>query len=181
MKPFSVEFLEAFHRSKGILWGVGGTAVSALAFYANPDTTVSIKWLIPIGLLVGLLVHCLFDLALHCHSQARKARPKVIQGIEKKGDQCPYVLLQPHADFYFEQFVSFYVMDDQFEVVAGVGYVANIQDNKLILVRVLRESAGHKKLWNEVRENNAKTLGSLVVRPAAPKSFIDELLSEQSL
>lgn len=177
MKSFGRELLDSFHRTKGMLWGVGGLVVSILAFYVTGETAVTVRWLIPTGLVLTLLIYCLLDLALHCHRHAKPPRPKISQGIGLRDGAGTCVLLQPHPDFSFGQFVCFHLMEGDFEILVGIGHVANIQENKLILVNVLSEIEGHQDLWTAVRGNNANTLSSLLIRPGAPKSFFDQLLS----
>lgn len=175
MKPLGSEFIESFRRCKGVLWGMGGLAISIITFYVTPETSLSIKWLIPLGLAIALLIHCLWDLAFRCHEKAKPLAPRVIQGRSVKGGKSSLVLVEPNCDFYFEQFVSFYVLDGSFEVLAGVGYVANIQANGLILVQVVNESEGQKKLWENVRENNGTIISSIIIKPGAPKVFYDQI------
>lgn len=151
--------------------------LSGLAFYVSPTTEISIKWLIPIGLGFALLLHCLWDLAVRCHEKAKPAPPRLVQGRASSGGKSSLVLVEPNGDFYFEQFVSFYVLDGAFEVLAGVGYVANIQANGLILVQVVKESEGQKRLWSSVRDNNGNTLTSIIIKSGAPKVFYDQMLT----
>lgn len=55
-----------------------------------------------------------------------------------------------------------------FERLIGVGRVANIQEEKIIAVTVLRYGAGHDAIWSRIRDRDAAALSDIRVKPTVP-------------
>jgi hypothetical protein len=53
-----------------------------------------------------------------------------------------------------------------FERAIGIGRVANIQQNGLIQVLVLKEVPSHVELWQRIRNHETAILSQIVIKPS---------------
>jgi hypothetical protein len=56
--------------------------------------------------------------------------------------------------------------DEVFERAIGIGRVANVQQNGLVQVLVLRETPSHPEIWQRIRRRDTVTLSQLVIKPS---------------
>jgi len=56
--------------------------------------------------------------------------------------------------------------DAVFERTIGIGRVANVQQNGLIQVLVLREAPGSPDVWQRIRRRDMAALSHLVIKPS---------------
>ena len=82
-------------------------------------------------------------------------------------------MLEPSDLFGVNIFVTIYYVerleqgrDEVFERAIGIGRVANIQQNGLIQVRVLREVQNHANLWQRIRNHERSILPQIVIKPS---------------
>ena len=82
-------------------------------------------------------------------------------------------LLEPSEFFSYDTLVSFYYIDDEeFEQLVGIGTVVNIQENKLIQVELTNPVEGYEGIVKKLANNDAHALKKTVVKPSIPKKYL---------
>lgn len=175
-KGIGLEIYSAFKRVKGYPLSFFCITLSIILFIWGPDTSISLKYIVTIGVLFLLVFSVIFDFGFHCYSIMTNVIPDVKQGLNPPPlyQQAEALLLLSKSDlFSIEAIVSVYYKDESYEPLIGIGFVLTIQENGLIQVLVDRcYDERYKEIWDKVRENNASILEKLIVKPLVPKTLL---------
>ena len=175
-KGIGFEIYQAFKRVKGYPLSFFCIILSIFLFIWGPDTSVSLKYIVTLGVLFSLAFAVLFDFGFHCFSKMTNIIPVVKQGLNPPPlyQQTEALLLLSESElFAIEAIVSIYYKDESYEPLIGIGFVLTIQENGLIQVIVERcYDDRYKEIWDKVRENNASALEKLIIKPLVPKTLL---------
>lgn len=175
-KSISSEIYHAFKRVKGYPLSFFCIGLSIVLFILAPDTSVSLKYLVPIGVLFLLFFAVLFDFGFHCFSKMIYVIPVVKQGLIPPplyNEAEALLLLSESELFAIDAIVSIYYKDESYEPLIGSGFVITIQENGLIQVIVQKcHDDRYTDTWNKVRENNGTILKNLIIKPLVPKTLL---------
>lgn len=175
-KGIGSEIYNAFKRVKGYPLSFFCIALSIVLFIWGPETSVSLKYIVTVGVLFLLAFAVIFDFGFHCFSRMTNVIPVVKQGLNppplyQKAEAL--LLLSESEVFAIEAIVSIYYKDESYEPLIGSGLVLTIQENGLIQVIVERcHDDRYKEIWDKVRENNASTLEKLIIKPLVTKTLL---------
>jgi len=138
----------------------------------EPNLAVSVRWVLPIGVLLFMVIVTMADAAYQNFIQTKRLLPRVIYGLEPYTgleDAKALCLLEPSVLFSHNTLVSFYfVDDDEFERFMGIGRVVNIQEDGKIQTALLNVFTGLEAEVQELSQNNAAVLGKIRVKPNIP-------------
>jgi len=159
----------------------GAACVLALLgpLYA-PGSAVSISliWLAVGGLLALTLLLTACNLVMAARRSAAGRLPLAVHASvaasPSDGTVGPVTLVLERSDLFgVNIFVTVYYVehldrrrDVVFEQAIGIGRVANIQQNGLIQVLVLREVPNHVELWQRIRTQETAILSQIVIKPS---------------
>ncbi len=146
----------------------------------TPATVVSISliWLAVAGLLALTVLLTAGNLVVAARRYARGRLPRAVHAVvpasPSDGTPRPVTLVLERSDLFgVNIFVTIYYVqhldrrrDEVFEQAIGIGRVANIQQNGLIQVLVLREVPNHAELWQRVRNHETAILSQIVIKPS---------------
>ena len=170
------ELYNAFKRVKGYSLGFFSIGLSVALFIWGPDTKLSLKIIIPLGVLTLLIIAVLVDFGFHCYSRMTNIIPDVKQGLDPPQlyPQAVAMILLSKSDlFATESIVSVYYRDESYEPLIGSGFVFTVQENGLIQIVVVRcMDERYSEVWEKVRSNNSSILEKLIVKPIVPKTLL---------
>jgi hypothetical protein len=160
---------------------VGAAFVLALLgpFYL-PGAVVRIGmiWLAVLALLVLTFALAAANLVVAARRATRGGLPRTLHAfvpsVSRDGPGPSVILVvEPSALFGVNIFVTIYYIehldsgrDGVFERAIGIGRVANVQQNGLIQVVVLREVPSHAELWQRIRNHDRSILPQIVIKPS---------------
>ena len=88
-------------------------------------------------------------------------------------------LLESSELFSYDALVSFYYIDDEnFEQLIGIGAVVNIQEDRKIQVAMFYSLEGHQEKAEKIAQNDAGILKKTRVKPNVPKTYLDMIVSK---
>lgn len=163
-----------FRKTEGVVLALIGIAL----WFFSPQTTISLRLFLRIVIL-GLVIIVTFASTayeLFLTSKQSFYLPKII-GSKKKAlaNQQNYLifLLEPSELFSYDTIVSFYYLDDDFELLIAVGRVNNIQQDRKVQVEVTDYVRGYEEIFNKLENNDSTALKRTRVKPNIPKAYLD--------
>lgn len=168
------EIYNSFLRVKGWVLTLVPLILSWLFWSYLPDTNVSLRWIVPVALAVGILCITLFTCIHTLYHQKKHILPRVIQALRPQPlykDTLALLLLSPSPLFGQESLVSIFKKNSDFEILIGVGFVSAIQENEMIQVVVSKSINSDTKLWEIISANDQNLLKELIVKPSIVKNL----------
>lgn len=153
-----------------------GAGIALLAFSGRGTIQIPAVWLVLIGVMCAIGISVLFDLARRLCRCSNGALPSVRVARRPEGLYATakaQLFLAPSPLFPYDAIVSVYHVDDDCEVLIGVGSVVNVQENGLVQVIVARTFAA-EQLWEQIVASNASVLRQLRIKPNLPKRVLTE-------
>jgi hypothetical protein len=179
---------------------VYGWPLAVLAFVTSlalpaflPEQEIKVRHLfLPVGISFILLVTIL-DIAVRAYRLLRRERERVDQiGIDlanatrvplptviralnsdEQSSARSQLLLRSHPYLGIDSYVSiFFSGPDEFEVLAGLGVVTNVQANGLIQIELLSWMDNKADLLIRILRNEQDSLSRIVVKPSASRQFL---------
>ena len=173
MLNFGHELYHAFKRVNGYPLSFITIALAIVMYIWGPETSLSLKVVIPTFIILLIIIFIFFDLSFHCFSKMINVIPAVRycqknQDSVKKG--IAILLLDNSVLFSPDTLVSIYYRDELYEPLIGLGVVLTIQENGLIQVLIdTCVDIRYDEIWSRACENNKSTLEKLIVKPSVPK------------
>ncbi len=165
---------------QGVLIGVIGLALALFSSVYLPNKTVSLGWVIPLGILVLIIIATLFNAAYTSYNLSEPTIPKVLYGRRNptgKQDSEILCLLEPSPLFAYDALVSIYYADQEnFEQLVGIGKVANIQQDGKIQVLIFYIVEGQKETANHLATSNSTVLRKTIVKPNVPNTYLSAIM-----
>ena len=178
MKNYFSDLYQSFIRIHGIIVALLSIGLGMVAFIFSPNDEVSLKIVVPSGIISFLMLVTLLDNSIQNHKKISNILPTVkyarIPTALYKGAKA--ILLLEHSDiFAHETLVSVYYLENDFERLIGVGFILTIQGNGLIQVLVNKTiEEQDENLWKSICNNDITVLSKLHVKPSVPK-ILDNL------
>lgn len=123
-----------------------------------------------------VIISILFDLFIKFYTKSKIYLPKVIKGMQPYGqnnsENVALLLLENSSIFSFEQLVSVYLKEEDFEKLLGTGFVLTIQENLKIQVLVSNDICCDYEIWKKITNNDGSIIKQVMVKPSIPKSFV---------
>lgn len=170
-----------FLRMQGLLIGLISLILAYILWQFSPNYKIEIAIVIPIAILLIIIILTLFDSAYESFKLIKRALPRIILGKEiygTNGDPEVLCLLEPSELFSHDAIVSFYLLEEGFEQLLGIGKVLNIQENGNIQVILDKYSPVYQDIIDKLRKNDATILNKILVKPTVPKAYIDLYIKE---
>jgi hypothetical protein len=168
----------AARRSVVAIIGVIGSGIAIVMWWIpDPRIQISMGAAVLIFSLLIALISLLAIAALAALEGAANPLPKARSCVSSaQGDNRNLILLlDPSPFFSHDHVVSIFLQKaGNYEKFIGYGYVLNIQDNKMIQVRILGLVIDEKNVGDELSNSNATTLASLIVKPSVGREFYNE-------
>jgi len=167
----------SFLRVQGVLIGV----LAVLLWLFPPDKNISLRWALPIGLFCVILILTLGNAAYEAFKISKHVLPMVLVG-EKPPKHISgaklLCLIEPSELFSNGTLVSFYyIVDESFEQLMGIGTVINIQEDSKIQVVMTYSLDGYEEKIEKLVQNDAGILKRTRVKPNIPtKIYLDRIL-----
>lgn len=174
MKSFFIEVYRSFVRVNGFLLSLVSLVTTLLVFLFPPSLSISIKILLPSGIAFLLVLIVLIDLSIRMYASNR-ILPPVKHGKTPPRfypDAAALLVLDNSPLFSHDTLLSVYFNDDGYEILIGVGFVFNIQENGLIQAVITRIFGDqHGDVWDKVKANDGSILKRLIVKPSIPRQI----------
>ena len=161
----------SFTRIQGVLVSVVGIVTGILLWQMSPTATVRLMFVVPAAIVVTMIIAVLAGAVHEVWSNRRPAIPRVLYATQPKGETESQLicLLEPSDWFSYGLGVAFYyVNDDGFELLVGIGRVINVQDDGRIQVVVTRTIGGNDGVVAEIASGNKGKLERVRVKPSIP-------------
>jgi hypothetical protein len=185
MRSFGVDLWKSFKSVQGTLLSGLSLVLAVASFFYTPAAEVRFnwKWVAVVAPLVLAVGATFVDMLVTARRLSYPRLPRVISAyFERRTDtdtgdveEETVLLLEPSELFGYDGAVSIYYNQRlggadarPFERLIGVGRVANIQEEKIIAVTVLRYGAGHDAIWSRIRDRDAAALSDIRVKPTVP-------------
>jgi hypothetical protein len=183
MRSFSADLWTSFKSVQGWLLSALSLVLAIASFFYTPNAEVRFnwKWVAVAAPLLLAVCAAFIDMLITARRQTSPQLPRVIAVYSDPrpgaddGEQETILLLEPSELFGHDGGVSIYYNQRlggadarPFERLIGVGWVSNIQEEKIIAVTVLRYGAGHDAVWRRIRSSESATLADIRVRPTVP-------------
>ena len=161
----------SFTRIQGVLVSVVGIVTGILLWQMSPTATVRLMFVVPAAIVVTMIIAVLAGAVHAVWSNRRPAIPRVLYATQPKveAELQLICLLEPSDWFSYGLGVAFYyVNDDGFELLVGIGRVINVQDDGRIQVGVTRTIGGNDGVVAEIASGSKGTLERVRVKPSIP-------------
>lgn len=171
-KTFWGTIWSSYRGVRGPVITIAAIVLPFLLWFWGPNIAVSLRWVLPIGVLLFAVIVTMADAAYQSFTQTKRLLPRVIQGrhpypgLEDVKALC---LLEPSDLFSHDTLVSLYFVGDEgFEALMGIGRVVNIQEDGKIQVALLHVATGLEAEVQQLSQNDAAVLGRIRVKPNIP-------------
>jgi len=182
-KSFWHLVLSSFLKVGVVVCMVGAFALAIILWYIKPDVTVPIGIILPILIVCLLFILTFANVAYKTFSRFKHPLPKVIAGRKPPtylSDTKALCLLEPSEFFSHNMLVSFYFIDeDNFERLIGIGEVINIQEDSKIQVLLRFPTPGHEEKIASLIKNDRTILHKLLVKPSIPRNYMGNHIYER--
>lgn len=180
-RSFPALLYDGFRRVQGFLIGVIGVVLTIAAWQIPSARAVPVAWVVPVGVVALLLIFTLWDAAYRAFSAAVHPLPRVrgrVKATPIFGSAIAILLLEPSALFSHDTIVSVYYIDeDGFERLTGIGRVLNIQGDGKIQVGITYLEPSLAETFEEATKSPAR-LQRIIVKPNVPEPLLKSLVSE---
>ena len=170
------EIYDAFKRVNGYALGAIGLIISIVPYIWDMNKTFSIKFLLPLGVILVITVIVLFDFSIHCFKNMTAKSPRARRALPPQPlyeGTILTLLIDPSDLFGTDAMVSIYRRHEEYEVLIGIGFVSTIQDNGLIQVCVQSSTDSDlTDIWEKIKQNNRDELDRLIVKPTVPRNIV---------
>lgn len=168
----------SFLRVQGVL---GVTITILLAVLFSPNKNISLSLVLPIGLFCVILILALGNAVYEALKISKHVLPVVLVGGKPPNHISGAKLLcliEPSELFSYDTFVSFYYLgDENFEQLMGIGTVVNIQEDGKIQVVMTCSLDGYEENIEKLVQNDAGILKRTRVKPNIPaKKYLGRIL-----
>lgn len=163
----------SFKKIQGTLITALGLAVAIVAWIFKPDAKVPLEAPLIFGILAVLVIATLADAFVG--AMRGRVLLEVVYVAESPGG--PLILLLEPSDFFSHNAaVSCYYRDDNnFERLVGLGFVANIQEDGRVQVRMISAAPGQETTLDEIKQSKAAVLRRVIVKPVADIRYLSAL------
>jgi hypothetical protein len=166
---------KAFMRVALPVSGAAGLVATLIQFAAPPPTLeLPFFWMAFGSVLLTLVVTTIAAAAYSAHQMARHALPRVLLAQRESSHTPPYVLclLESSPLFGVGMAVSFYVIQNQFEVQVGLGEVMTVREDGTIQVALRWRVRGYAEEVARLANNDKSMLEALRVKPFVPATQV---------
>lgn len=169
----------SFWRLQSLLGGIIAVALAVILWLFAPNTKIPLAISLPIGILCVMLIIILGHAAYEALNMSSRILPKVLFGKRistQSQRERVLCLLEPSDLFSHDAIVSFYYIDDEnFELLIGLGNVVNIQEDSKIQVALTDTVNGHEEIVTKIAQNDSGVLKKIKVKPNVPRTYLETL------
>lgn len=166
----------SFREIKGWSLAFIGIILSLLFWHFSPNKSISLGWFVPIGVICLIIIITLSDAIYKNFKINRYILPKVLVGREpstKTQGEKVLCLLEPSELFSHDTLVSFYYIgDENFEQLIGIGTVINIQEDGKIQAVMIYSINEYEEKIKKLAKNDASILRKIRVKPNIPRRYL---------
>ncbi len=192
--PIVTELHESFghlvrlqlEKSQGVLFAIISLLISIIVTYVSGYIGFGLFLLLCFGIIIYTFYRVADDLYyknLNLMSNYENLKlkldtprlPSLIQ--VRKAEDCDngagaLCLLNPSELFSYNCLVTFYYSHEGYERPIGCGEVVNIQDNKIIQVKLTYVFDGQEEIIKKLNQNNAECLKKVYIKPVILKKYL---------
>lgn len=156
--------------SIAIFIGAAGFLSAIATLFINVNSLISTKWFLFLCLIFlsisSVLIKLTIDLA-----REKNQKPRVYEHPVKMQSDQSILLIRPNPLFTPNCIVGGYLVNDEVEVFAFVGYVFHMQEKMTqIKITVLLDT-----VITTAELFNSQSMNKIIIRPVIPFGIIDEL------
>lgn len=155
-------------KTNSLVLGVAGMILSGLAFYATPETAISIKFILPFSFLATIFIIVAIHALVEAANEAENYLPKCIEArtFEIGNQSFPLLIFNTSSLFTPNQLVELFRNDNSYEEQLGTGYVLSIQQNRKIQVVINSKLNLQADIWNSISRNDTSVIYKICLKPA---------------
>jgi len=146
----------------------------------SPDEKITLRLALPIGALFIFFIFSFANVAYKTFKRSKSTLPRLLHA--RKPDTKNHhrekvvCLLEPSELFSYGVFVSFYYIgEENFEQLVGIGTVRNIQEDGKIQVVMDYAMDEHEDIIQKLAQNDAGLLKKIKVKPNILREYLDPL------
>lgn len=83
-----------------------------------------------------------------------------------------FCILKPCEYLSYGAYITIFYLEDNFETYFATGIINNIQNDKLIQVKLLHTISNNEQLLNKALNNNISILNSIIIKPIITNNYI---------
>lgn len=161
-----------------MLIGVVGIALAIFLWLFPPKTNIPLWLALLIGILALTAIVTFASTAYEIFITSKQffSLPRVIRSkritVTNQGIDLIFIL-EPSELFSYDSVVSFYYLDDDFEMLIAIGRVSNIQQDRKLQVEVTNYVIGYEEIFNKLKNNDSTALKRTRVKPNISKAYLD--------
>jgi hypothetical protein len=173
---FALHLYSSFKAIYGPFLTFVGVVLAIITFFTIPATSsLPVRYAILVILIALCLIIWLFDASWSAFNRKSNVLPSVICAREapKSFKKAIALLILESSEFFsYDSVVSIYSVENEIEILVGVGKVINIQENKKIQVLVTHRI--EEIDWNLILQNNVNELRKLIIKPTVSSTAFVE-------
>jgi hypothetical protein len=167
---------KAILKSWGSVFAIVSLISSFLLYFLVPDTdTIKVNaFLVTVFAafaIIVFLLRALYDANLDAEINLPKIR-KVLKPPNSYEKASALLLVDPSALLSHDSSVTLFMLEDDYELLVGVGVVINIQNDKKVQVALFKNEDS-QQLVDQLKENKKHDLERLVLKPSVPRAFLE--------
>lgn len=162
--------------------GIAGFIVSIYLWKYSPSTTIALKDFLPeiiiIFFFLIIMGFTFLDMAYKLFIKQKNILPSVIEGRTPYRENAEVLcILEPSEIFFHDMLVSFYYLENEnFEILIGIGKVILIQENnKNIQVEMNYYSPEYTNQIEQLKSSNSEIIKKIIVKPYIPERMLELL------
>ncbi len=168
----------SFIKTQGSLVNAIGIILAFVSWIYDPNINFPLPLALFLLMLFLSLLITLIDTSLQLYKKSGQNLPKVLLGRKpspiRKGIDA-LCLLEPSDLFAYDTFVALYYLEDEkFERLLGLGHVVNIQADGYIQVELIRAINDTDDIVQKLANNDKNIIEKIIVKPNVPKFFLTE-------
>lgn len=158
-----------------------GTMLAIVSLIVMPQQySVTTRVLLIALLIVVYFLIVVYNLSINLHRRIEKTPVKIVRVIRPTNRKSPILLLHDDDRLGHENVVSLFYLDNDYELLLGIGYVYNRQENGLVQVMILDRENGKylKEIWSRILLNDLAAQSKVIVKASIPFRYYTDRTSE---
>lgn len=170
----------SFRRIYGPLITIISIPLAIIIWIYCPDYSVKLAAIVPLTIFLMTIIVILLDFTITATttitSLEKNQMPRILLAQKVQDRVQINCLLEPSELFSEGIAVSFfYAPPNNFEVLIGVGYVANINRDRKIQVLLTNPASGYEEQILGLINHNELIIRNVYIKPSVPRSYLGSM------
>lgn len=177
VRPFFDYLTKAIISQHGLAFGIAEIVLALITWQVSGTATVPLLVLVLTLLVTGFLMSFTSIALYSAANDAYHIKPKV-KHVHTVSDNL-ILLLTPSHLLPLDTLATVFISEDSgFERKALLGYVCNVQENKLVQIEILHVFGNNSEEQQQLRAGNSQLLKRLIVKPLVIKPDLVHIFAQ---